>query len=339
MLFFPTACYPFTPPIWRWSFRLLTHRLFFLVLLLLLHVCLVHFFDNEWWACGRWNSETSSSQFLNLLTFGLWGKIGRLTHYAFDAVLSMSRPTITIPTSFCYANTAKRQEKLTHFFFLSSLDYPRGNETIDWLNVSTVLLAASQPVHPSFFLPWAWGVFFHCSSGARSGGNSCYLCRWEQTRANENIRFLSLQSQRRSHIQRQEQRDDEMGWPVFGCWRVGNGSVNGRCGIKRLVQPHSISGRHRCRKRRRRRRHSARNSDLQRCAIILVVVAGLYIRRSVDPWRLEIGRFEAFVSVFWFRMSTIWNDAGDVVYIPATYETRNGVRIFFLLFFCCFFSG
>ncbi|RYO90023.1 hypothetical protein DL764_008504 [Monosporascus ibericus] len=25
--------------------------------------------------------------FLNLLTFGLWGKIGRLTHYAFDAVL------------------------------------------------------------------------------------------------------------------------------------------------------------------------------------------------------------------------------------------------------------
>ncbi|KFY14482.1 hypothetical protein V492_02590 [Pseudogymnoascus sp. VKM F-4246] len=25
--------------------------------------------------------------FLNLLTFGLWGKFGRLTHYAFDAVL------------------------------------------------------------------------------------------------------------------------------------------------------------------------------------------------------------------------------------------------------------
>ncbi|KAH9892186.1 hypothetical protein F4778DRAFT_751156 [Xylariomycetidae sp. FL2044] len=24
---------------------------------------------------------------LNLLTFGLWGKLGRLTHYAFDAVL------------------------------------------------------------------------------------------------------------------------------------------------------------------------------------------------------------------------------------------------------------
>ncbi|KAG6043291.1 hypothetical protein E4U17_001004, partial [Claviceps sp. LM77 group G4] len=30
-----------------------------------------------------------SSQLLNLLTFGLWSKIGRLTHYAFDAVLSM----------------------------------------------------------------------------------------------------------------------------------------------------------------------------------------------------------------------------------------------------------
>jgi hypothetical protein len=25
--------------------------------------------------------------FLNLLTFGLWGKVGKLAHYAFDAVL------------------------------------------------------------------------------------------------------------------------------------------------------------------------------------------------------------------------------------------------------------
>ncbi|PKS09865.1 hypothetical protein jhhlp_004488 [Lomentospora prolificans] len=25
--------------------------------------------------------------FLNILTFGLWSKLGRLTHYAFDAVL------------------------------------------------------------------------------------------------------------------------------------------------------------------------------------------------------------------------------------------------------------
>ncbi|CAJ2499741.1 Uu.00g025940.m01.CDS01 [Anthostomella pinea] len=33
------------------------------------------------------NSETPGSQFLNLLTFGLWGKLGRLTHYAVDAVL------------------------------------------------------------------------------------------------------------------------------------------------------------------------------------------------------------------------------------------------------------
>ena len=40
-------------------------------------------------------------QFLNLLTFGLWGKIGRLTHYAFDAVLSTyslsSIPTLPSP--------------------------------------------------------------------------------------------------------------------------------------------------------------------------------------------------------------------------------------------------
>ncbi|KAJ8114838.1 hypothetical protein ONZ43_g4809 [Nemania bipapillata] len=27
------------------------------------------------------------SELLNLLTFGLWGKLGRLGHYAFDAVL------------------------------------------------------------------------------------------------------------------------------------------------------------------------------------------------------------------------------------------------------------
>ncbi|KAI0158317.1 hypothetical protein GGR57DRAFT_500428 [Xylariaceae sp. FL1272] len=34
------------------------------------------------------NSEHNlSSQFLNLLTFGLWGKLGRLGHYAIDAVL------------------------------------------------------------------------------------------------------------------------------------------------------------------------------------------------------------------------------------------------------------
>ncbi|KAI1314115.1 hypothetical protein F5Y03DRAFT_389596 [Xylaria venustula] len=29
----------------------------------------------------------ASHQFLNLLTFGLWGKLGRLGHYALDAVL------------------------------------------------------------------------------------------------------------------------------------------------------------------------------------------------------------------------------------------------------------
>jgi len=37
-----------------------------------------------------------SPQFLNLLTFGLWGKLGRLTHYAFDAVLSMYFPYLMV---------------------------------------------------------------------------------------------------------------------------------------------------------------------------------------------------------------------------------------------------
>lgn len=38
-------------------------------------------------------------QFLNLLTFGLWGKLGKLTHYAFDAVLSMSAlPALAKPS-------------------------------------------------------------------------------------------------------------------------------------------------------------------------------------------------------------------------------------------------
>ncbi|PQE15859.1 DUF1748 domain containing protein [Rutstroemia sp. NJR-2017a BBW] len=33
-----------------------------------------------------------AAQLLNLLTFGLWGKLGRLTHYAFDAVLCKIHP-------------------------------------------------------------------------------------------------------------------------------------------------------------------------------------------------------------------------------------------------------
>ncbi|PQE18005.1 DUF1748 domain containing protein [Rutstroemia sp. NJR-2017a BVV2] len=33
-----------------------------------------------------------AAQLLNLLTFGLWGKLGRLTHYAFDAVLRKIHP-------------------------------------------------------------------------------------------------------------------------------------------------------------------------------------------------------------------------------------------------------
>ncbi|KAG5962849.1 hypothetical protein E4U56_003119 [Claviceps arundinis] len=31
--------------------------------------------------------RSSTPYLLNLLTFGLWSKVGRLTHYAFDAVL------------------------------------------------------------------------------------------------------------------------------------------------------------------------------------------------------------------------------------------------------------
>lgn len=35
-------------------------------------------------------SSKTGWQLLNLLTLGLWSKVGRLTHYAFDAVLSKS---------------------------------------------------------------------------------------------------------------------------------------------------------------------------------------------------------------------------------------------------------
>ncbi|KAF5025847.1 hypothetical protein F66182_2069 [Fusarium sp. NRRL 66182] len=40
--------------------------------------------------CPLWpgtSKDSPLSQLLNLLTLGLWGKVGRLTHYAFDAVL------------------------------------------------------------------------------------------------------------------------------------------------------------------------------------------------------------------------------------------------------------
>ena len=46
---------------------------------------------------GLQKLEPNPIQFLNLLTFGLWGKIGRLTHYAFDAVLS----TLFLPAATC----------------------------------------------------------------------------------------------------------------------------------------------------------------------------------------------------------------------------------------------
>lgn len=35
-------------------------------------------------------SHLARPQFLNLLTFGLWGKLGKLLHYSVDAVLSTS---------------------------------------------------------------------------------------------------------------------------------------------------------------------------------------------------------------------------------------------------------
>ncbi|KAL8393247.1 hypothetical protein RB599_005663 [Gaeumannomyces hyphopodioides] len=34
-----------------------------------------------------WTLSKKQAQLLTLLTFGLWSKVGRLTHYAFDAVL------------------------------------------------------------------------------------------------------------------------------------------------------------------------------------------------------------------------------------------------------------
>ena len=38
-------------------------------------------------ASYRWMESKCLFQLLDLLTFGLWSKLGRLTHYAFDAVL------------------------------------------------------------------------------------------------------------------------------------------------------------------------------------------------------------------------------------------------------------
>ncbi|EPE04809.1 hypothetical protein F503_06358 [Ophiostoma piceae UAMH 11346] len=52
--------------------------------------------------------------FLNLLTFGLWSKFGRLTHYAFDAVLisaflaGMKRSTgLTCPLAFAFGDLTR----------------------------------------------------------------------------------------------------------------------------------------------------------------------------------------------------------------------------------------
>ncbi|TVY31815.1 hypothetical protein LOCC1_G008350 [Lachnellula occidentalis] len=63
---------------------------------------------------------------LNLLTFGLWGKVGKVAHYAFDAVLSMSSKS---PTSY-----EPEGYRLTSS---SSLHFPRWHETINWFNMKT----------------------------------------------------------------------------------------------------------------------------------------------------------------------------------------------------------
>jgi len=44
-------------------------------------------------ASYRWMESKCLFQLLDLLTFGLWSKLGRLTHYAFDAVLRKSPST------------------------------------------------------------------------------------------------------------------------------------------------------------------------------------------------------------------------------------------------------
>jgi len=67
-----------------------------------------------------------SSQLLNLLTFGLWSKVGRLTHYAFDAVL-------------CKLNLAS----LCMFYRLisPSLGFPCWHEAINRFDVSYTIRA------------------------------------------------------------------------------------------------------------------------------------------------------------------------------------------------------
>jgi hypothetical protein len=43
-----------------------------------------HFLDPK---SSRTYKRSTANMFLNLLTFGLWGKLGKVAHYAFDAVL------------------------------------------------------------------------------------------------------------------------------------------------------------------------------------------------------------------------------------------------------------
>lgn len=71
---------------------------------------------------------------LNLLTFGLWGKLGRLTHYAVDAVLStpsFASPNTCLPTS--------SRDDLATNSSMNSFHHSGRHETLHWSDVSKVL--------------------------------------------------------------------------------------------------------------------------------------------------------------------------------------------------------
>lgn len=81
-------------------------------------------------------------QLLNLLTFGLWSKVGRLTHYAFDAVIS----TYTLPSplvSLLFQPRARGNSNPLPFAY--SFCVSRGYEAIDRLDVSEI---RTEPLPP-----------------------------------------------------------------------------------------------------------------------------------------------------------------------------------------------
>lgn len=76
-------------------------------------------------------SKAPCSQFLNLLTFGLSSKLGRLVHYTVDAVLSTS----PVLSGSCHAPRPGRLERVV-LTSLHSLDDTGRDAPIDRLNVS-----------------------------------------------------------------------------------------------------------------------------------------------------------------------------------------------------------